>query len=131
MLKNFKTIAALILATTGVAAVPATAQDIVVKAHRTFRDFEYAYNGNEAVDGANAALNARIPAGMATSAARAIVRKAGANCDDAVDNGQTRCTFTGFEAVDDQLHDVIWTVRLNSQDGRIAGLNVARESIGS
>lgn len=131
MLKSFKPLASLILASALFTHTPAFAQDIVVKAHATFRDLEYDYDDSDRVERAKAWLKASIPEGLEVFAARAIVRDQGAHCGAAVQDGQTRCVFSSLESVEDHLHDVVWTVQLNSRHGRIASVDVSRSSIGS
>lgn len=131
MFKGTPYLASMVLAGSMLALAPAAAQDVVVRAHSTFRDLEYGYQGQERLDRASAALSARIPAGTPISAARATVTDEGAHCGAATDDGQTRCIFTGFAADNEHLHDIVWTVRLNSRGGRIVDFNVARKSVGA
>ncbi|WP_022692220.1 hypothetical protein [Sphingomonas oryzagri] len=114
-----------------IAPAQAHGADIVVVGHPTFRDLEFDYSGADRVAAARSSLDALIPAGTDTAMARAIVRKEGAHCRDAVNDGETRCTFGSFDGVDDHLQDIVWTVKLNSQAGKISDLSVARETFGS
>lgn len=126
-----KILASLALTGALMASAPAAARDARAMVHRTFRDLEYGYSGSERLDVARTLLSQEIPAGTDISTAREAVRRAGAHCGAAIAGGQTRCTFATFDGVDDHLHDVVWTVRLDSRNGRIVGLDVARDSIGS
>lgn len=131
MLKSAGNLASLILAGTMLALAPVTAQSLAVKAHPTFRDLEYGDSVSGRLESARTLLNARIPVGTDISVARAIVSNEGARCGAAVENGQTRCTFSGFDGIEDHLHDIVWTIDLNSQNGRVADLDVTRASVGS
>ncbi|WP_156428168.1 hypothetical protein [Novosphingobium sp. FSW06-99] len=131
-MNNFKAILpALAIAASAIGFSPAVAADIVVNGHTTFSDIEYTNDAGDRVPAMRASLNAQIPVGTPISAARTIVRRMGAHCGEAASDGQTKCTYNSFESIEDHLHDVAWTVRLNSQQGKVFGLDVARESIGS
>jgi hypothetical protein len=114
-----------------VAVAPSSAQDIVVTGHPSFRDIEFKYDVDQREKIAKSILDASISMGTETTTARQLVREEGGLCAKAATDGRTRCTFSMFEAVEDHLHDVVWTIQLNSQEGRIVDLAVARESLGS
>ena len=126
-----KTITIVAAAMTGFAIVPAQADDIIVQGHTNFRDLEYAYSGQDRIETARAMLNAAIPIGTDDTAAIAILRQDGARCGKANAEEQIRCTVNSTEAAEDFLHDVAWTIRLDSHDGRVAHLHIKRESIGA
>ncbi len=131
MLKASQIIVSLLVPAALSASVPVIARDIVVSAHPTFRDFEFDYSGQNRINIAKASFGARIPVGTPTATARETMRMAGAHCDAAADNGQTKCSFGSFEAIEDHLHDVVWTIGLDSQNGQVARIDVTRESLGS
>ena len=110
---------------------PVIAQDIIVTAYPTFRDLEFDYNGQDRVGIAKASLRNRIPVGTPTETARARMRTAGAHCGAASNDGQTKCSFSSFESVEDHLHDVVWTIGLSSQHSQVMRIDVTRESLGS
>jgi hypothetical protein len=113
------------------AAAPALAQPIVVSGHPvTFQGLEYGYSGQDRIAEANAYFHDAIPAGSSASDARALLTKAGAHCADR-NGAQLRCTANSFEAVDDMLHDVSWTVKIDRDGDAVTGLSVDRASIGS
>ena len=131
MFKTSQIIASLLGPAALFASVPVVARDIVVTAHPTFRDLEFDYSGQDRIDIAKASFRARIPAGTPTATAQETMRTAGAHCGVAADNGQTKCSFGSFEGVEDHLHDVVWTIGLDSQNGQVAHVDVTRESLGS
>jgi hypothetical protein len=130
---QFKSIATIIFAASALAVAPAhaTNPEIVVVGHPTFRDLEFNYDSADRVSAARSSLAALIPVGTDTGTARAIVRKEGAHCRDQVNDGETRCTFGSFDSIEDHLQEIVWTVKLNSQAGKVADLAVTRESFGS
>lgn len=113
------------------AAAPAVAQPIVVSGHPlTFQGLEYGYSGQDRIDQANAYFHTAIPAGTSVADARTILKKAGARCADRA-GAPLLCTVNSFEAVDDMLHDVRWTVNVDRDGDAVTGLSLARTSIGS
>jgi hypothetical protein len=131
MFKARKIIFSLVIPAALFASVPVLARDIVVKAYPTFRDLEFELSGQNRVDVARASIRSRIPVGTPTTTARTVIRSAGAHCGALYEDGRTKCRFSSFEAVEDHLHDVVWTVGLDSQNGLVSHVDVARESIGS
>jgi hypothetical protein len=104
--------------------------NIVVSARANIRDIEYSYAGQERMQKARSMLTSMFPAGSSVATATKELSQSGAHCRPD-HQGLMSCTFSGFEGVDDHLHDVVWTVRLNAQGGKISDLNVTRDSIGS
>jgi hypothetical protein len=110
---------------------PAHAQPIVVSGHPvTFQGLEYGYSGQDRIDQANSYFRSAIPAGSSVTDARILLTKAGARCSDRP-GAALRCTANSFEAVDDMLHDVSWTVRVDRDGNAVTGLSIGRSSIGS
>ncbi|WP_068081055.1 hypothetical protein [Novosphingobium rosa] len=114
----------------GVSA-PAMASPIVVSAQPlSFRGLEFNHAGQERVDYARAALHAAIPQGSALSNARALLTHAGARCTQHQADRMT-CVANSFEAVDEMLHDVSWTIHVSHDGDAVTALSVERQSIGS
>ncbi|UAK23770.1 hypothetical protein [Sphingomonas nostoxanthinifaciens] len=110
---------------------PSLAGDIVVTGQaQTFGDLEFGYSGTDRIDAARSGLAASIPAGSSVASARALLVRAGARCKDAAPS-QMRCTSNKFEAVEDMLHDVSWTVAVNHDGDAVTRVAVDRASIGS
>lgn len=113
------------------ATAPTLARDIVVKGQgATFNDLEYSYSGSDRLDAARTELSREVPVGSDVAGARAILKQAGARCAD-VSVARLRCTSNHFEAVENVLHDVAWTISVDHSGNSVTGLSVERASIGS
>jgi hypothetical protein len=97
----------------------------------TFRDLEFTWSGDERVDVARRTFAAELPTGTPIAQAEAVLRRADARCHTPRRPDQVTCTFSSQEAVEDHLHDVMWTVVLHNRDGKVAGLSIDRTSVGS
>ena len=112
-------------------AVMAALLPVAAMAHDlTFRDLEYTYAGDERVDVARRTFAAELPAGTPIDQATAVLRRADARCHVAREGDAVKCTFASQESVDDFVHDVMWTVVLRNQDGKLAGMSIDRSSVG-
>ena len=123
----------IVLAMMAVALVasPALAAPIVVSAPvKSFRSLEFDYQGQTLIDAARRRLAAALPVGTSLEQARAVLHSAGAACDRGGAEPM-HCTANQLEAVEDTLHDVVWTVDVSHADDRVTGISVARRSIGS
>lgn len=67
------------------------------------------------------ALTAAVPAGTSLADGKAVLEKAGAHCD-----ASATCRYRDVETVDENLDDVVWTVKLTGDDHKVAGLTVDR-----
>lgn len=93
-----------------------------------FRALDYHYDDDQALTAAQAELAARYPVGSsATDVVRAIVG-GGGRCAPAAGDG-VRCNYTSFEAKDDALVEVDWTVRADGDaSGALRTLMVDRST---
>jgi hypothetical protein len=97
----------------------------------TFRDLEFTRSGDERVDVARRTFAAELPTGTPIDQAEAVLRRADARCHTPRAAGDVTCTFSSQEAVDDFMHDVMWTVVLHTQAGKLTGLSIDRTSVGA
>lgn len=112
-------------------SAPALADGIVVSARApSFRNLEYDYDGADRVLAARTALGQAIPMGSSIVGARAVLKQAGARCRDR-QPGRMTCASNQFEAVENVLHDVAWTIAVDHDGDTVTGLTIDRTSIGS
>lgn len=90
-----------------------------------FRDLEYRYDDDQVLPVAQSELAARYPVGSSAAEAVRGITRAGGRCSP--DDGTTRCTYVSFEAKDDALVEVDWTVRTEGDaTGALRTLTVDR-----
>jgi hypothetical protein len=95
----------------------------------TFNDIEYERDGSDAADVGKTVIARDIPTGMAALQATKLLHEAGARCEGGT--AAVRCTHNSFEAVDDLLQDVVWTVDMGTANGFVTSAIARRASIGS
>ena len=98
------------------------------KALSTFNHIEYERDGSDAAEVGKTVIARAVPAGMTASQAATLLHKAGARCKAGV--AAVRCTHYSFEAVENVLHDVVWTVDIGTANGIVASTTARRASIG-
>ena len=105
------------------AAIAVSAQAAEAQPNRfDFRTLEYRYDDDDALTAAQTQLASLYPAGSSAAEAARGITAGGGRCKPAQD--AVRCTYASFEAKEDALVEVDWTVRIEA-DGSGALRNLA------
>ncbi len=97
----------------------------------SFRDLEYRADASDVLQTARTRLSARIPSGTTVADAESILHKAGARCRPSQQPAIVRCRYEQFEATEERLRDVSWTIDLAIDGDTVSALSVNRSSTDS